>query len=52
MCEHWLYQADWLLRFYGFRAEELAPASAPSLDLVLDPKTTWALRNRDRSRST
>jgi putative DNA modification/repair radical SAM protein len=46
--EHRLYQADWLMRFYGFDAAEVAPASAPDLDLELDPKTAWALRNRDR----
>ena len=46
--EHRLYQADWLMRFYGFDAAEVAPASAPHLDLELDPKTAWALRNRDR----
>jgi putative DNA modification/repair radical SAM protein len=44
--EHRLYQADWLVRFYGFRANELTTASEPNLDLELDPKTTWALRNR------
>jgi predicted DNA-binding helix-hairpin-helix protein len=44
--EHRLYQADWLLRFYGFRAEELTEESAPFLDRDLDPKTAWALRNR------
>ncbi|MDR2176102.1 MAG: putative DNA modification/repair radical SAM protein [Synergistaceae bacterium] len=43
--EHRLYQADWLLRFYGFAAEEIAGESAPSLDEALDPKTAWALRN-------
>jgi putative DNA modification/repair radical SAM protein len=41
--EHRLYQADWLLRYYGFRAEELFPAGHGRLDLDLDPKTTWAL---------
>jgi putative DNA modification/repair radical SAM protein len=46
--ENRLYQADWLIRFYGFEADEIAPATAPNLDLQLDPKTTWALRNRDR----
>jgi putative DNA modification/repair radical SAM protein len=46
--ENRLYQADWLLRFYGFRADEIAPAAAPNLDLGLDPKTAWALRNRER----
>jgi putative DNA modification/repair radical SAM protein len=46
--ENRLYQADWLIRFYGFSADEIAPAAAPKLDLQLDPKTAWALRNRDR----
>lgn len=45
--EHRLYQADWLMRFYGFTVEEIAPASARSLDLAIDPKLSWALRNRD-----
>jgi putative DNA modification/repair radical SAM protein len=44
--EHRLYQADWLLRFYDFRREELANASSPHLDLTIDPKLAWALRNR------
>ena len=44
--EHRLYQADWLLRFYGFRADEITPISEPSLDLEIDPKLSWALRNR------
>jgi putative DNA modification/repair radical SAM protein len=44
--EHRLYQADWLVRFYGFRADEIAPAEAPDLDLALDPKLAWAIRNR------
>ena len=43
--EHRLYQADWLLRFYGFAAEEILNERTPSLDEALDPKTTWALRN-------
>jgi putative DNA modification/repair radical SAM protein len=43
--EHRLYQADWLLRFYGFTAGEIADEGAPSLDEALDPKTAWALRN-------
>ncbi|HYC31101.1 MAG TPA: hypothetical protein VEB59_02375, partial [Gemmatimonadales bacterium] len=46
--EHRLYQADWLMRFYGFRAAELTPAGAPHLELEVDPKLAWALRNRDR----
>jgi putative DNA modification/repair radical SAM protein len=44
--EHRLYQADWLLRFYEFKVEEIANAAAPQLDLDLDPKLSWALRNR------
>jgi predicted DNA-binding helix-hairpin-helix protein len=46
--EHRLYQADWLLRYYGFSTRELA-ASMPGgqLDLSVDPKTAWALANRD-----
>lgn len=43
--EHRLYQADWLLRFYGFGAEELVDSSFPHLDSRLDPKSIWALRN-------
>ncbi|PZO66571.1 MAG: putative DNA modification/repair radical SAM protein [Paracoccus denitrificans] len=47
MREHRLYQADWLMRFYGFQADEIAGA-APSgnLDLAVDPKLAWALANR------
>ena len=47
MREHRLYQADWLLRFYGFDVEEIA-AAAPTgnLDLAVDPKLAWALANR------
>jgi putative DNA modification/repair radical SAM protein len=45
--EHRLYQADWLMRFYGFRADELTAVDAPQLDLAIDPKLAWALRNRD-----
>jgi putative DNA modification/repair radical SAM protein len=43
--EHRLYQADWLMRFYGFRAEELTTTEQPDLDLRIDPKLSWALRN-------
>lgn len=43
--EHRLYQADWLLRFYGFAAGELLDEAHPNLDLALDPKAGWALRN-------
>lgn len=46
--EHRLYQADWLLRFYKFRADELLDASAPDLDLEVDPKCAWALRHPER----
>ena len=42
--EHRLYQADWLLRFYGFDAEELVPPTE-NLPLEFDPKCAWALRN-------
>jgi putative DNA modification/repair radical SAM protein len=44
--EHRLYQADWLLRFYEFKVEELTTETDPNLDLALDPKLSWALRNR------
>ncbi|HZF77450.1 MAG TPA: putative DNA modification/repair radical SAM protein [Acetobacteraceae bacterium] len=47
--EHRLYQADWLLRFYGFSREEVvAGGTAGMLDLELDPKTAWALKHRER----
>jgi putative DNA modification/repair radical SAM protein len=46
--EHRLYQADWLMRYYGFAAGELTTRQHPNLDLTLDPKTSWALRHRDR----
>jgi predicted DNA-binding helix-hairpin-helix protein len=45
--EHRLYQADWLLRFYGFEASELVSPEAPNLDAEMDPKLAWALRRRD-----
>ncbi len=44
--EHRLYQADWLMRFYGFRTSEILSPETPNLDLELDPKLAWALRNR------
>jgi putative DNA modification/repair radical SAM protein len=46
--EHRLYQADWLMRFYGFGAAELTTPGSPNLDAEMDPKLAWALRNRDR----
>lgn len=42
--EHRLYQADWLLRFYGFKANEIANEKE-NLDLSIDPKCSWALKN-------
>ena len=45
--EHRLYQADWLLRFYGFSIDEIVTPTTQNLDLELDPKTTWALDHRD-----
>ena len=50
--EHRLYQADWLLRFYEFKVEEIAPDSAQGgsgmLDLDIDPKLAWALRHPEK----
>jgi putative DNA modification/repair radical SAM protein len=50
--EHRLYQADWLLRFYEFGVEEIAPdakhGGSGMLDLDIDPKLAWALRNAER----
>ena len=43
--EHRLYQADWLLRFYGFTADELLSEKTPDLDPMLDPKCSWAVRH-------
>src|SRR6201996_6167043 len=46
--EHRLYQADWLMRFYGFAAGEIVDEAAGMLSLEMDPKLAWALRHRDR----
>jgi putative DNA modification/repair radical SAM protein len=46
--EHRLYQADWLLRFYGFRVEELTTVEEPNLDMRVDPKTAWAVRHPEQ----
>ena len=46
--EHRLYQADWLLRFYGFTAEELLDDLHPDFDPYLDPKCSWALNHLDQ----
>ena len=43
--EHRLYQADWLLRFYGFEADEILDDVHENLDMDVDPKVSWALRN-------
>ena len=45
--EHRLYQADWLMRFYGYTADELTTQSDRNLPLDKDPKLAWALRHRD-----
>ena len=46
--EHRLYQADWLLRFYGFESDELLNDENPNFDELLDPKCNWAIRNLDK----
>lgn len=46
--EHRLYQADWLLRFYGFRAEELLDEKRPYFNIMLDPKEDWAVRHLEQ----
>ena len=46
--EHRLYQADWLLRFYGFRAEELLTEERPFFNVMLDPKEDWAVRHLEQ----
>ena len=46
--EHRLYQADWLLRFYGFEAEELLSPGRPDFNMLLDPKCDWALRHLEQ----
>lgn len=46
--EHRLYQADWLLRYYGFHAEELLTPEKPDFNLYLDPKCDWAIRHLEQ----
>ncbi len=46
--ENRLYQSDWLMRFYGFKAEEILDPHIPFLDLEVDPKLSWALRHLDQ----
>ena len=49
MREHRLYQADWLMRFYGFSPPEIGEATTGGmLDLAIDPKLAWALNRRER----
>ncbi len=45
--EHRLYQADWLMRFYGFSAEEIVSERYPNMNLAIDPKCNWAVRHMD-----
>lgn len=45
--ENRLYQADWLMRFYGFKVNEIVDEENPLLDIDIDPKLSWALRNLD-----
>ncbi|MBF8456191.1 putative DNA modification/repair radical SAM protein [Kaistella sp. G5-32] len=46
--ENRLYQADWLMRFYGFKADEILDRSNPFLDLEVDPKLAWSLRHLEQ----
>ncbi|MFW2095625.1 putative DNA modification/repair radical SAM protein [Acinetobacter sp. ULE_I057] len=46
--ENRLYQSDWLMRFYGFEANEIVNAQHPNLDLDIDPKLSWALRHPEQ----
>lgn len=46
--ENRLYQADWLIRFYGFQTDELLTKTHPNFNHILDPKCDWALRNLDK----
>ncbi|GAA4325631.1 putative DNA modification/repair radical SAM protein [Flaviaesturariibacter amylovorans] len=46
--EHRLYQADWLLRYYGFSVNELLSPDDPFLDMQIDPKLQWALKHLDQ----
>jgi putative DNA modification/repair radical SAM protein len=43
--EHRLYQADWLLRFYGFKVDELLTKERPNFNMAIDPKADWAVRH-------
>lgn len=46
--EHRLYQADWLLRYYGFEAGELLSEEKPNFNVLIDPKCEWALRHLEQ----
>ncbi len=46
--ENRLYQTDWLMRFYGFDVHEILNVKNPHLDIDIDPKLSWALRNMDQ----
>ena len=46
--EHRLYQADWLMRFYGFQAQELLSQKKPNFNVFLDPKCDWALQHLEQ----
>ncbi len=46
--EHRLYQADWLLRFYGFKAQELLSEDRPNFNMAIDPKADWAVRHLEQ----
>ena len=46
--EHRLYQADWLLRFYGFEAEEILSEENPYFNVLLDPKCNWAMKHLEK----
>ncbi|MBQ8663486.1 MAG: putative DNA modification/repair radical SAM protein, partial [Eubacterium sp.] len=46
--EHRLYQADWLLRYYGFHAEELLTPTNPFFNLQIDPKCNWAVQHLEQ----
>jgi putative DNA modification/repair radical SAM protein len=46
--ENRLYQADWLIRFYGFKVNEIVGPEQPHLDMDIDPKLNWALRHLDQ----
>ena len=45
--EHRLYQADWLMRFYEFKTDEITTDAAGNMDLSMDPKLAWALAHRE-----